>query len=210
MSHSSNQCVVITFLFFLFNFSFPANLKAQKENPIFPWNAEIRSGAAFPTGEFASTVDMGAAIGARVGYSLRERLMIRGDVGAEFYQAELYSTNRQLWHYSAGIEYLFTDKGLSDWRLAGYAGVGASTLTGGDSPELPETYFSLNYGVKFGRGITDNFDWFINVMGRTVFANPNDITSTGIFTAIPISLGINYRFNLNDKSVADKVEHTPN
>ncbi|MGJ3236987.1 hypothetical protein [Marivirga sp.] len=210
MSHSSNQTVAIFFLFFLYNITFPSNLKAQKENHIFPWNAELPLGAAVPTADLAETVDMGANIGARFGYSLRERLMIRGDVGAEFYQAELYSDNRQLWNYSAGVEYLFTDKGGTEWRLAGFAGMGASTLTGEDSPELPETYFSLNYGVKFGRGITDNFDWFINVLGRTVFANPNDNTSTGIFTTLPISVGINHRFNQSDKSIKDKVEQPPN
>ncbi len=210
MSHSSNQCVAIIFLFFLFNYTFPSYLKAQKENPIFPWSAELRAGVAFPTGDLAETVNIGTDIGTRIGFSLRERLMIRGGVETELYSGEAGFEDTQIWHYSGGIEYMITDRGITDWRFSGHAGIGASSVTIDNATELRETYFSLNYGVKLGKGITDNTDWFVSLMGRTVFANPNDKTSSSTFNTIPITIGLNHRFNLSDKSLTDKMEEPPN
>ncbi|HET8860411.1 hypothetical protein [Marivirga sp.] len=198
------------FLFFLLSFSFISLSKAQGKEPIFPWNLELRAGMAVPTGDLAEKVSIGTDFGARIGYSLRERLMVRTDVEMELYPSVDGFDNTQIWHYSGGMEYMFTDKGITDWRFSAYAGIGASMLTLNNVTEFRETYLSLNYGVKFGKGITDNTDWFVSVMGRTIFANPNDNTNFSTFNTIPITLGLNHRFNLNDKSFADKIEQPPN
>ncbi|WP_296623360.1 outer membrane beta-barrel protein [Marivirga sp.] len=212
MHHFPKHSLFLKFIFsfFLLLFTFISAVKAQLEEPIFPWNVELRAGVALPTGDLAETVNIGTDIGARIGYSLRERLMIRGGVETELYSGGAGFSDTQLWHYSGGVEYMFTDRGITEWRLSGHAGLGASTRTLDNATELRETYLSLNYGLKFGKGITDNTDWFVSLMGRTIFANPNDNTSFSTFNTIPITLGLNHRFNLSDKSLLDKMEHLPN
>lgn len=197
-------------LFFLLPFTFIFLSKAQVEKPIFPWNLEFRAGIAVPTGDLAETVSIGTDLGARIGYSLRERLIIKANVETELYPGVDGFEGTQIWHYSGGVEYMFTDKGITDWRFSAHAGIGASSVTLDNVMELRDTYLSLNYGVKLGRGITNNTDWFLSMMGRTVFANPNDNTSFSTFNTIPITLGLNHRFNLSDKSFRDKIKQPPN
>ncbi len=201
---------ILLSILFILALGFKKSARAQGMEPIFPWNIELRAGAAIPTGDFSETVNIGADIGVKFGYALRERVFLRADVETELYPGADGLDNTQLWHYSAGAEHMFTDKGLTNWRVTGFGGLGATTVTFDDVSELSETYFSINYGIKVGRGISDNLDWFVGLMGRTVFANSQDNTGIGVFTTAPITLGLNYRFNLNDKSVLDKMDEPPN
>lgn len=212
MYRSYSSCIFSLFFIIILLFTFPTTIpvKAQGKDPIFPWNLELRAGVALPTGDFAETVNLGTDLGLKVGYSVRERFMIRGDIEPELYSGSEGFESTQLWHYSAGLEYMFTDKGITEWRFSTFAGLGASTITFDNATNLSETYFSMNYGAKFGRGINDNLDWFVSVMGRTVFANSSDNTNAGVFTTIPVTVGLNYRFNLSDKPIIDKMEQPPN
>ncbi|WKK77519.2 hypothetical protein QYS49_10435 [Marivirga salinae] len=74
--------------------------------------------------------------------------MIRGDEETELYSGVAGFGDTQIWHYSGGVEYMFTDKGLTDWRLSGYADLGASSVTFDTATEYRETYLSLNYGEE--------------------------------------------------------------
>ncbi|WMN06000.1 hypothetical protein QYS48_31245 [Marivirga arenosa] len=204
------KIITISAIVFLFSVSNSFKAISQGENPIFPWNVELRAGPSFPTGSLANRVSTGFNVGARLGYSVRERLILRTDLTTELLPGILGFDDSQIWHYSAGVEYLFTDQGQTDWRISAHGGMGASTITFDDISELASTNLSFNYGLKLGRGITDNFDWFVSVMGRSVIFDSQNNSSLDSFTTFPITIGINHRFNLNDKPVTDKFEQPPN
>ncbi len=187
---------------FLLMFTLSSEVKAQILDPIYPYSIEVRAGASIPSGDYADLNDAGFDIGLKLGYFFTDRLSFRVDLESAFLTGKpinLNGTNQdwpntQLWHYTAGLGYMVTDPALTAFRFGLNAGLGATTITYDDADELNDTYFTVNYGAKFGYGLTEMVDIFANVMGYTIFGDDNDLSDVDTFTTWPITLGLDFRF----------------
>ena len=182
---------------------FSVNMVYAQNNP---WNLEGRIGVAVPSAALSDVENAGLDLGLKASYFVSPYFEARVDGEVELLGGKGSAPNMQLWHYTAGLGWSWTNPEVTPWSFILNAGTGATTINTDSystKGSFTQTYFTINYGVKIGYDVSKQVDLFVSGMAYTMFATHSstqyfaDIPGGRSFstvTSFPITAGMTLRF----------------
>lgn len=176
-------------------------------------------GVSIPVGPLNDMASVGSSLSGSIGYRLIPRLAFRLDFAANFLEGINSSENGiagpdlNLYQYTGGFEFEFTDPRHSKWHVILNAGAGATTFDtdeftlNGVDQDFTESYFTTNAGLGIGYEVSSDVDLFFKIQWYVAFTDEEDtaifseinplIDPEGFETAsvIPVTLGFRIKIN---------------
>jgi len=193
-------------------------------SPVF-FSFEGGGGLAIPLGDLDDVADPGPSVAVGASYFLNPHLALRVEGGVDFLDqggSAPKDVDLQIWHYLAGLEYVFSDPTSSALFSVDF-GAGGTTFDtdvfivpdgsgGSTTGNFAQTYFALQGGLKLGYSFAHDSSTgvpvatiYVNGDIHVLFADEGDsalftefsgagTSGFGTVTVIPITAGI--RFNI--------------
>ena len=170
-----------------------------------PWNIEGRAGIGIPSAALSDIENVGPDIALKGSYFLTPNLEIRADGEVEALSGKGNNADMQLWHYTVGAGWSFTNPEVTPWTFNINAGAGATTIHNDSYSTIgsfTQTYFTIGYGARIGYDVSRQVNVFVSGKAYTIFGTHSSTRyfagipggrSFGAVTSFPITAGVSVR-----------------